>query len=87
MRQTLRFAACLALVLFVLHAQAQTADPALQQVIADYERLQRQTDPISAGAEGDREALRRLPDAWRLEILDIRGASIAGRHSCRSNDH
>jgi uncharacterized protein (DUF885 family) len=32
-------------------------------VIADYERFQRQYDPLSAGAEGDREALRRLPDA------------------------
>jgi uncharacterized protein (DUF885 family) len=31
-------------------------------VIADFERFQRQYDPISAGQEGDREALRRLPD-------------------------
>jgi uncharacterized protein (DUF885 family) len=44
------------------HADAQTADESLQRVIADYERLQRQYDPLSAGAEGDREALRRLPD-------------------------
>ena len=46
-----------------LHAGAQTADESLQRVIADYERFQRQYDPLSAGAEGDREALRRLPDA------------------------
>jgi uncharacterized protein (DUF885 family) len=51
-------------LLFVaLHAGAQTADESLQRVIADYERFQRQYDPLSAGSEGDREALRRLPDA------------------------
>jgi uncharacterized protein (DUF885 family) len=51
------------LVFVALHASAQTADESLQRVIADYERFQRQYDPLSAGAEGDREALRRLPDA------------------------
>jgi uncharacterized protein (DUF885 family) len=51
------------LVFVALHAGAQTADESLQRVIADYERFQRQYDPLSAGAEGDREALRRLPDA------------------------
>jgi uncharacterized protein (DUF885 family) len=30
--------------------------------MTDYERLQRLVDPIAAGREGDREALRRLPD-------------------------
>jgi uncharacterized protein (DUF885 family) len=53
----------LSLVFVALHAGAQTADESLQRVIADYERFQRQYDPLSAGAEGDREALRRLPDA------------------------
>jgi uncharacterized protein (DUF885 family) len=53
----------LSLALVALHAGAQTADESLQRVIADYERFQRQYDPLSAGAEGDREALRRLPDA------------------------
>ena len=53
----------LSLVLVALHAGAQTADESLQRVIADYERFQRQYDPVSAGQEGDREALRRLPDA------------------------
>ena len=54
---------CLSLVFVALHAGAQTADESLQRVIADYERFQRQYDPLSAGQEGDREALRRLPDA------------------------
>jgi uncharacterized protein (DUF885 family) len=62
MRKTLR-AFSWSLVLVALHAGAQTADESLQRVIADYERFQRQYDPLSAGAEGDREALRRLPDA------------------------
>jgi uncharacterized protein (DUF885 family) len=51
------------LVFVALHAGAQTADESLQRVIADFERFQRQYDPLSAGQEGDREALRRLPDA------------------------
>lgn len=45
-------------------AQAETssAETALAAVIADYERLDKQADPLTAGQEGDREALRRLPD-------------------------
>jgi uncharacterized protein (DUF885 family) len=45
-----------------VQAGAQTAESSLQQIIADYETFNRQVDPLSAGAEGDREALRRLPD-------------------------
>ena len=62
MHRTIR-AFAWSLVFVALHAGAQTADESLQGVIADYERFQRQYDPLSAGAEGDREALRRLPDA------------------------
>jgi uncharacterized protein (DUF885 family) len=62
MRRTIR-AFSLSLAFVALHAGAQTADQSLQRVIADYERFQRQYDPLSAGAEGDREALRRLPNA------------------------
>jgi uncharacterized protein (DUF885 family) len=51
------------LVFVALQAGAQTADESLQRVISDFERFQRQYDPLSAGQEGDREALRRLPDA------------------------
>ena len=45
---------------------ARNADnPALAAVLADYETYLRANDPISAGLEGDREALSRLPDASR----------------------
>ena len=76
---------CLSLVLVASYAGAQTADESLQRVIADFERLQRQSDPVSAGQEGDREALRSLPDATpeaeqaqrkQLVALDERLAKI-----------
>jgi len=62
MRNISRALACWSLVLVALQASAQSAESSLQQIIADYETFSRQVDPISAGAEGDREALRRLPD-------------------------
>ncbi|HEY0926589.1 DUF885 domain-containing protein [Brevundimonas sp.] len=43
------------------HAQS----PALASVLADYEAYLRSIDPISAGMEGDRAALGRLPDVSR----------------------
>ena len=53
-------------------AQAQAAEPALSpaaaelaDIIADYEAFDRQRDPFTAGFEGDREALSRLPDFTR----------------------
>jgi uncharacterized protein (DUF885 family) len=58
----IRALSALALLLVTLQAGAQTAEDSLQQVIADYERFIRELDPISAGQEGDRAALRRLPD-------------------------
>ncbi len=39
-----------------------TSERLLESVIAEYEQLLRKVDPISAGQEGDREALRRWPD-------------------------
>ena len=72
-----------------MHAGAQTAESTLQQVIADYERFQRQVDPVTAGQEGDREALRRLPDvrpaaeqAQRKQLVAI--ATSVSRRSMRS---
>jgi uncharacterized protein (DUF885 family) len=61
------YAICwVAMALAACAAHAQTpgneAETGLAAVIADYERLLRNADPISAGQEGDREALRRLPD-------------------------
>jgi len=62
-RSVIRTLLCSSLMLVALQSGAQTPDESLQRVIADFERFQRQYDPISAGQEGDREALRRLPDA------------------------
>jgi uncharacterized protein (DUF885 family) len=44
-------------------AQQQQGDARLATVIAGFEQLQRRVDPLTAGGEGDRAALRRLPDA------------------------
>jgi uncharacterized protein (DUF885 family) len=41
---------------------AGTAEQALAEVISEYEQLLKKIDPISAGQEGDRDALRRWPD-------------------------
>jgi len=42
---------------------AQTgSDATLTTLIGEYEQLIRKDDPVSAGQEGDRDALRRLPD-------------------------
>src|SRR5687767_14269126 len=43
-------------------ALAQSPDASLSALIAEYKQLIRKDDPVSAGQEGDREALRRLPD-------------------------
>ena len=40
-------------------------NPALADILADYEAYLRQVDPISAGMEGDKAALSRLPDNSR----------------------
>jgi len=61
------------------------AETALSAVIEDHEKLSRIMDPLSAGNEGDREALRRLPDVRpekaeeyrkQLEALGKRLAAI-----------
>jgi uncharacterized protein (DUF885 family) len=88
MKRIARIISCVALVLVAQHAGAQTAEATLQQVIADYERFQRQADPVTAGQEGDREALRRMPDVRpeaeqaqrkQLVALDERLAAIDTR--------
>lgn len=43
-------------------ALAQSPEARLSTLIDEYEQLIRKDDPVSAGQEGDREALRRLPD-------------------------
>ena len=61
------FRACLCAVMllpFIAMAQPapNAAEQALAQAISDYEQIIRRIDPITAGSEGDREALRRWPD-------------------------
>ena len=70
-----------ALLAAALPAMAQTApqsapeaarnadNPALASILADYEAWLRANDPISAGMEGDKAALSRLPDVSRAHEL------------------
>lgn len=44
-------------------------NPVLASILADYEAYLRANDPISAGMEGDRAALSRLPDVSRAHEL------------------
>jgi uncharacterized protein (DUF885 family) len=54
-------AALIAVIPFVAAAQSP-ADGALQSLLTRYDALERQYDPVTAGQEGDREALRRWAD-------------------------
>src|SRR5262245_2283035 len=49
----------------------------LAAVIAAYEQLDRRVDPLTSSSEGDREALRRLPDASREAELAVRAELAA----------
>lgn len=49
----------------VVQTGHDAVNPALASVLADYEAYLRSVDPITAGMEGDRAALSRLPDASR----------------------
>lgn len=54
-------------------AGAQTdAEATLTALIGEYEQLIRKDDPVSAGQEGDRDALRRLPDVRPQTQLTLR---------------
>lgn len=44
-------------------AEERAPDTAFSRIVADYETFARTEDPITAGFEGDRAALSRLPDA------------------------
>jgi uncharacterized protein (DUF885 family) len=55
---------------------AGAAEQTLAAIIAEHEKLERRADPISAGQEGDREALRRLPDV-RPEIEQAQARELA----------
>lgn len=56
------FLSGLALLLSCSLAGAQSPESSLSTLIDEYEQLIRTDDPVSAGQEGDRGALRRLPD-------------------------
>jgi uncharacterized protein (DUF885 family) len=67
------FLAVLALGLAAPLACAQSdAEATLATLIGEHEQLIRKDDPISAGQEGDREALRRLPDVRPQTQLMLR---------------
>src|SRR5688572_24861735 len=67
------FLAAVSLGLAAPLACAQSdAEATLATLIGEYEQLIRQDDPISAGQEGDREALRRLPDVRPQTQLTVR---------------
>jgi uncharacterized protein (DUF885 family) len=79
MRRSSSARAIVAVVLTALAAAptwAQTgAEAALATLIGEYEQLIRKDDPVSAGQEGDRDALRRLPDV-RLETQQTYGKQL-----------
>jgi uncharacterized protein (DUF885 family) len=71
-----------ACLIIALHTAAVAQSPneaeaELAHVIAEYERLIKLADPVSAGQDGDREALRRLPDARRETELAMAGEFAA----------
>jgi uncharacterized protein (DUF885 family) len=77
----IRSIAAAALVVVVLAgapASAQTrGNRALAAVIASYEETARRYDPLTSASEGDRAALRRLPDASRDSELAQRAELVA----------
>jgi uncharacterized protein (DUF885 family) len=59
--------ACAAVLPPAARAQTESssADSRLTQIIQEFDRLHREADPMRAAQEGDRTALRRLPDVSR----------------------
>jgi uncharacterized protein (DUF885 family) len=57
-------------------AQPRT-DARLNALLVDYERLDRQADPITSGGEGDRDALSRLPDVTPTAQAATRAALVS----------
>ncbi|MFT3728082.1 MAG: DUF885 family protein [Terricaulis sp.] len=73
-----QFVACAVMALMVGSAAAQSAaqNPVAAAVSA-YERISRHYDPITSSGEGDRAALRRLPDVSRETQLAQRADLVA----------
>jgi uncharacterized protein (DUF885 family) len=62
------------------HTQDRAAETALAGAISDFDRILKLTDPVTAGLDGDREALRRLPDPRReTEVARGRELTEIGR--------
>jgi uncharacterized protein (DUF885 family) len=92
MRLATRAACGLFILLLAVPAAAQVGTPATPRdtagawraIVADWEVFERAESPVTAGLEGDRDALRRLPDltpaaeSRRLAALREFGARIAG---------
>jgi uncharacterized protein (DUF885 family) len=55
----------------------QRGNRALADVIADYEQVARRNDPLTSASEGDRAALRVLPDSSRESELAYRASLLA----------
>ncbi|MFN3463432.1 MAG: DUF885 domain-containing protein [Terricaulis sp.] len=75
-------AVCAAIMLAVASTPAfsqQRGNRALATVIAAYEEMARRYDPLTSASEGDRAALRRLPDASREAELAQRAELVALR--------
>lgn len=71
----------LALVLALAGARGAEAAPALARIIADFEAFERAEDPVTAGQEGDRSALARLPES--TPAADARRRAALGRFGTR----
>lgn len=75
-------AVCAALALAAASTPAfsqQRGNRALATVVAAYEEMARRYDPLTSASEGDRAALRRLPDASREAELAQRAELVALR--------
>lgn len=75
-------AVCAAIMLAAASTPAfsqQRGNRALATVIAAYEEMARRYDPLTSASEGDRAALRRLPDASREAELAQRAELVALR--------
>ena len=64
---------------------AQSPEASLSTLIDEYEQLIRKDDPVSAGQEGDREALRRLPDVPVRETNRFMAALFVSRPPIPTN--
>jgi uncharacterized protein (DUF885 family) len=64
-------------------AQQPHGDSRLAEIVAAYEQLDRRADPITAGGEGDRAALRRLPDVSPAAQAALRRELVALRDQLR----